>query len=262
MSMLLKRKMHQGGTMPTVEVTPQEAGWEYLLFRAFRLEPGESISAETGAYETGLVILGGTCSIQAGGGRFAAIGDRPDVWTQTPPYTVLMPPGIAYDVTAETHLHIAVAGAKATDRERLPVRLITPDDIRLEERGKGEPTGGSTTCCRRADPPPDCSWWRCTRPQATGPAFPAQARYRRSAARGLPRGDLLLPDQAGRGVRPPTGVHGGSYARPGGRRAQRRCRPRSARVPPRRSDARLRLLLPQRDGRSPEGVELHSRSPV
>lgn len=137
MSKLLRRKIHQGGTMPTVEVTPDDAGWQYLLFQAYLLEPGESISAETGDFETGLVVLGGACTVEAGKERFASIGERPDVWTRTPPFAVLMPPGIDYSVVAETHLHIAVAGARALDKERRPARLITPGQVRFEKRGEG-----------------------------------------------------------------------------------------------------------------------------
>lgn len=123
--------------MPTVEVTPDDAGWQYLLFQAYHLEPGESITAGTGEYETGLVVLGGSCTIEAGEERFSSIGERPDVWSRTPPYAVLMPPGIEYSVTAESHLHIAVAGAKADDHEPQPIRLITPEEMRFEERGEG-----------------------------------------------------------------------------------------------------------------------------
>lgn len=137
MSALLRRKTHQGGTLPTVEVTPHDAGWQYLAFRAYRLEPGESIAGETGEYETGIVVLGGSCSVAAGGQEFFEIGERPDVWAGRPPYVVVMPPGVAYQVKAESHAHIAVAGAKATDCKPHPVRLITPDEIHVEERGEG-----------------------------------------------------------------------------------------------------------------------------
>lgn len=126
-----------GGTA-TVEVTPQSVGWQYLSFSAHTFFPGESMSGNTGDFETGLVILGGVCTITAGESRFEKIGQRVDVWDKTPPFAVLLPPNIDYDITAHEPLQLAVAGCVANDCEPTRVRLITPDDIIREERGEGQ----------------------------------------------------------------------------------------------------------------------------
>jgi len=135
---LLIRRVDRGGfAVPTVAVTPQVAGWTYLAFRAYHLEPGETLAGQTGEFETGLVVLGGTCTVEAEGTRFASIGERPDVWAKTPPYAVLVPPGVEYEVRAESRLHLAVAGALAADLDPAPVTLIRPEDIHAEVRGEG-----------------------------------------------------------------------------------------------------------------------------
>ena len=41
------------------EVTPESAGWTYVGFALHRLEPGESLAAETGAREVCLVLVSG-----------------------------------------------------------------------------------------------------------------------------------------------------------------------------------------------------------
>jgi 5-deoxy-glucuronate isomerase len=51
---------------------------------------------------------------------------------------VLLPPGCAYTVTAETPLHLAVAGAPAEPSPAGPPRLIRPEDVTVERRGEGQ----------------------------------------------------------------------------------------------------------------------------
>ncbi len=119
-----------------VRITPTDAGWQYIHFDAVRLTAGARLEGATEDRETALVLLGGRCMVQAGPVTYRSIGDRQDVWERRPPYAVLLPPGLSYTVTAETDLHLAVAGAPA------PVggapRLITPAEVVAEERGQDQ----------------------------------------------------------------------------------------------------------------------------
>ena len=47
-------------------VTPASAGWGYVGFAAYRLQPGESVSFEDPAREACLVMLAGKARVQAG----------------------------------------------------------------------------------------------------------------------------------------------------------------------------------------------------
>lgn len=118
------------------KTNPQDAGWEYISFRAVTLAPGQKLSGLTDDSETGIVILGGRCDLEiTGGQRWEDIGGRADVWDRTPPYTLLLPPGQRYDILARTDLHLAVCGARC--KRSVPPRLITPDQVKTETRGAG-----------------------------------------------------------------------------------------------------------------------------
>lgn len=118
-----------------VRVTPESAGWQFIHFAAYRLAPGQVLPGHTGGNETALVVLGGRCTVAAGPATYPHIGGRRDVWERVPPYVVLLPPGVPYQVEAEAELHLAVAAAPAPPGGA--PRLITPDQITAEERGEG-----------------------------------------------------------------------------------------------------------------------------
>ena len=77
----------------------------------------------------------------------------------------------------------------------------------------------------------------------------AQARPRRAARGVAPRGDLPLPHRPAAGVRAPARLHGGREPGRDARARRRRHGARAARLPHGLGPARLRRLLPQRDGR-------------
>jgi 5-deoxy-glucuronate isomerase len=133
---LLRRATPAGEDGRLVGVTPADVGWTYVHFAAYRLPAGARHGGETGGLETALIVLGGRCRVRAGGESFEEVGARRDVWERVPPYVVLMPPGVAYEVEATTDLHLAVAAAPAESGR--PVRLIRPAEIIAEERGQGQ----------------------------------------------------------------------------------------------------------------------------
>jgi 5-deoxy-glucuronate isomerase len=51
------------------------------------------------------------------------------------PWALLLPPGTSYRLRARTPLHLAIVSAPA--ESTLPARLIRPDQVRVEVRGKG-----------------------------------------------------------------------------------------------------------------------------
>ncbi|HEV2124806.1 MAG TPA: 5-deoxy-glucuronate isomerase [Chloroflexota bacterium] len=132
---------------------PGAAGLKYISFDAFQLKEGEQHDGTSGMNETALIVLGGRCTVCSGTERFEGIGERPNVWSKTPPYVVLLPPNTKYRVQAESALHLVVASAPAAgiDGEGRSTattagqacqsgvsRLITPDQIAVEHRGEGQ----------------------------------------------------------------------------------------------------------------------------
>jgi 5-deoxy-glucuronate isomerase len=95
-----------------------------------RRNPREELSGQTGDDETGLIWLGGRAEVDG----FGEVGEREDVFAGKPS-ALLLPPATRYRLVARTPLHLAIVSAPA--ESTLPARLIRPDDVRVEIRGKG-----------------------------------------------------------------------------------------------------------------------------
>jgi 5-deoxy-glucuronate isomerase len=111
-------------------IRPSTAGWTYLSFRTLWRKPDEELAGQTGNEETALIWLGGTADVEG----FGAVGERDDVFSGKPS-ALLLPPRARYRVRAKTPLHLAIVSAPA--ESTLPARLIRPDEVRIEIRGKG-----------------------------------------------------------------------------------------------------------------------------
>ena len=111
-------------------VNPKTAGWTYLSFRTVRCRADEVLAGETGADETALIWLGGHAQVDG----FGRVGDREDVFSGLPS-ALLLPPGASFKLRAQTPLHLAIVSAPAESAP--PARLVRPDEVRIEIRGKG-----------------------------------------------------------------------------------------------------------------------------
>jgi 5-deoxy-glucuronate isomerase len=115
-------------------VTPESAGWEYVGFELCRLDPGESLSRDTDSREVCLVLLAGKARVTGGGQKFGLIGERSSPF-EGKPWSVYVPAGSSFNVTAETELELAICSAPGSDK--YPARLIGPDQLSSETRGEG-----------------------------------------------------------------------------------------------------------------------------
>jgi 5-deoxy-glucuronate isomerase len=136
MSKLLVKPKGRSGLVS--HVTPQSAGWTYVGFDLYRLKPGESAAAGTGAREVCLVFVTGKGKASAGGRAFGSLGGRATPFDGKP-WSVYVPQGSDWSVTAETDLELAVCSAPGLGGG-LPARVIAPDALGQEVRGKGTNT--------------------------------------------------------------------------------------------------------------------------
>ena len=113
------------------DVTPERAGWRHLGFQVRALRAGEGFTGESGAFEVCVVLLSGDADLSAGSERWTVQGRR-GVFEGLP-HALYVPPGVHYGVRATSDLEIAIGSAPAEGR--LPARLITPDDVKVEIRG-------------------------------------------------------------------------------------------------------------------------------
>ncbi len=119
------------------DVTPASAGWTYVGFEAHDLAAGQTLSAATGDTEVCLVLIAGKAAVKAGGQDFGILGERNNPFEGVP-WSVYVPAGSRYEVTAQTPLELAVCVAPGTGT--LPARVIGPDKVGQETRGKGSNT--------------------------------------------------------------------------------------------------------------------------
>jgi 5-deoxy-glucuronate isomerase len=112
-------------------------GFEYLGFQVRQLDAGARIAEETGERELALVVLGGVCAAECGGGAWDAIGARRHVFDGLP-HALYLPRDTRFRLEARTACELAFCYAKA--RRVFPPQLVTPADVEVEIRGGGNAT--------------------------------------------------------------------------------------------------------------------------
>lgn len=116
-------------------ITPQSAGWRYIGFDVWMLKKGQTVTLESGDRELCPVLVAGLASVKTQHADFPNLGKRMSPFERTPPWSVYVPPQDKVEVTADSDLELAVCSAPG--KGRFPARLIRPEDVGVEHRGKG-----------------------------------------------------------------------------------------------------------------------------
>ncbi len=148
MSKLLVKPQGRSGRVS--HVTPETAGWTYVGFDLHRLQAGQTIFGETEGREVCLVFVTGKGKVKANGEDLGVLGERMSPFDGKP-WSVYVPQGSSWSVTAETDLELAVCSAPGLGGG-LPVRLIAPDSLGQEVRGKGTNTRYVTNILPEGEP--------------------------------------------------------------------------------------------------------------
>lgn len=120
------------------DVTAESAGWGYVGFGLYRLEPGDSVAEATGDREVILVLVEGKARLSAAGQEFGEMGDRMDVFEKTPPHSLYVPNGSDWRAEATTICTLAVCTAPGHGTHA--AQRLGPEGIVLTPRGKGANT--------------------------------------------------------------------------------------------------------------------------
>jgi 5-deoxy-glucuronate isomerase len=118
-------------------ITPASAGWGYVGFSVMQLRPQKVVSRPTDGNEVCLVILSGRVRISAGDTDFGLLGERESVFDGLP-WSVYIPPHSDWTVEADTPAEVAVCSSPAEGK--FPARIIPPEEVGEEVRGKGTNT--------------------------------------------------------------------------------------------------------------------------
>ncbi len=132
--LLVKPKSKEGRVL---HVTPASAGWTYVGFDLWKLNAGQTAKGESKDRETCLVFVSGKGRVTAGTKDLGVIGERMSPF-EGKPWSGYVPAGAAWRVAAETPLELGVCSAPGSGK--LPARVIRPDQLGQETRGKGTNT--------------------------------------------------------------------------------------------------------------------------
>lgn len=102
-------------------------------FGIIDLKKGGKYSGATGEKEFAFVILGGKCTVSGNGFEFKNIGERKDVFSGRP-YTVYIPCGKDYAITADTDVEIAWTSTPSD--LKTDAYVIAPDKVKEVHIGK------------------------------------------------------------------------------------------------------------------------------
>jgi 5-deoxy-glucuronate isomerase len=132
---LLRRAAAPGPDGLVCGIDPASAGWEWVTFHVYRLEPGQSVERTADDQERLVLLLEGHARVRAGAQDLGVVGARMSVFDDPPAPVVLVEPGLAVSAVAETAALIAVAAAPGGRTRR--TALVTSGEILVEERGEG-----------------------------------------------------------------------------------------------------------------------------
>jgi len=120
-----------------LDITPKNAGWEFVHFTVHRIAAGTQLKVRTRDEECALVLLSGGGEVRIDDGNAQPFGPRANVF-ESYPHAVYLPDGHgALFRAAETS---EIAECRAPSTKQLDPQVITPFDCGYEIRGGGNAT--------------------------------------------------------------------------------------------------------------------------
>jgi 5-deoxy-glucuronate isomerase len=116
-------------------VDPASAGWDYTTVTVHRLRPGMRVTRAADDQERLLLVLEGYAAVTAGDQVLGRIGSRTTVFDGPAAPVILIAPGDAIELVAETDALVVVAAAPGGPLHL--TRYVAPADVLIEARGSG-----------------------------------------------------------------------------------------------------------------------------
>ncbi len=137
------------GAGRVTHVTPKSANWKYVGFDLWKTPKGKIAKGSEAKRETCLVFVSGKGRVTINGKDFGVIGDRMSPF-EGKPWSVYVPPSVKWSVTATTEMVLGVCSAPAKGTHE--ARIIAPEGLSQEVRGKGSNTRHVTNILPEQDP--------------------------------------------------------------------------------------------------------------
>lgn len=132
---LLRRAAPPDADGVVSHVDPANAGWDWVTVTVHRLVGGQAITRPADDHERLVLVLEGRADVTAGDLALDGIGSRASVFDGPAAPVVLVAPGDAVRIVAQSDALVVVAAAPGGPVAR--TRYIAPDEILVEARGEG-----------------------------------------------------------------------------------------------------------------------------
>jgi 5-deoxy-glucuronate isomerase len=133
---LLRAAVDDGAPGAVVEITPDDAGWDWTGLRVLRLAPGDPTTFRTGASELFVLPLAGSVDVVVGGREFHLQG-RDSVFSRVTDFCYVGRDSVA---TLRSAAGAEVALPSSRCEVALPPAYGAADDVPVEVRGAGPAT--------------------------------------------------------------------------------------------------------------------------
>lgn len=132
MKLHYRRCMKKQGLTPLIQ--KGNSGLKYIGLNILRLAKGNTFKAKYNEQETAIVILSGSCNLEAGHETFFNIGRRKDVFSGKAS-TLYVPVGLSFKITARTLIEVALCTTSSLPRRQAGMKkshpvLITPQMVK------------------------------------------------------------------------------------------------------------------------------------
>ncbi len=134
MTSLLKRPTLSGKNGQIHDLMPEQTGFGYVGFSAFKLTDGMTVTKQFSDVETCVVVVTGRLRFSTDGINGVELGGRASPF-QDYPGVAYIPPNVAFSVVSIGSSEVALCTAPA--KGFLPPRIIGPSDMEKLTRGKG-----------------------------------------------------------------------------------------------------------------------------
>ncbi len=126
-----------------VVITPEAAGWGYSGLSVLRLDPGASVTVQTGESEALVLPLQGSCDVACGGETLSVVGRR-DVFAGVSDF-VYLPRDVSTVISSTAGGRFALPSAVC--RRQLTFRYGPAHEVPVELRGAGQASRQVNNIC-------------------------------------------------------------------------------------------------------------------
>ena len=117
-------------------ITPKKANWKYVSFEAKELQKNQTALIKSNSNEVCIVVISGKCNVHNKKINLTQIGDRMSPFERKKPWAVYINKNDFIELKALSSLEIAIC--KAPGGGNYEPRIISPNQINSEKRGKGQ----------------------------------------------------------------------------------------------------------------------------